>query len=99
MELEGIYSEAAAEGLDAAELESLLVVAPAAVDFPVSPEESVFTSFGAAGLPEFLKSVAYQPVPFNWKAAAVSCFFKLSSPHSGHVSKGESLIFWIASME
>jgi Tfp pilus assembly protein PilF len=31
----------------------------------------------AGALPEPLKSVAYQPEPFNWKPAAVSCFLKV----------------------
>ena len=32
------------------------------------------SAFASAFLPLLLKSVAYQPTPFNWKPAAVSCF-------------------------
>ncbi|CAM2191492.1 protein of unknown function [Paraburkholderia kururiensis] len=39
------------------------------------------------------KSVTYQPEPFSWKPAAVTCLRKVSFWHSGHCVKGESLIF------
>jgi hypothetical protein len=39
------------------------------------------------------KSVTYQPVPFNWKPAAVNCFLKLGCLHSGQSVKGASDIF------
>ena len=40
-----------------------------------------------------LKSVSYQPPPFNRKAAAETFFFKADSPQEGHSCKGSSLIF------
>ena len=40
-----------------------------------------------------LKSVSYQPSPFNLKAAAEISFFKVSSSHTGHNSSGGSLNF------
>ena len=39
------------------------------------------------------KSVAYQPVPFNWKPAAVNCFLKLGLPHDRHTVSTGSEIF------
>src|SRR5215213_6266230 len=49
--------------------------------------------FAAGFAPLFLKSVAYQPFPFSWKPAALTCFSKVGLAHFGHfVSKG-SLTF------
>jgi hypothetical protein len=43
----------------------------------------------AGGLLPPRKSVTYQPLPFNWKPAAVSCFLNVLLPHSGQsVSTG-----------
>lgn len=39
------------------------------------------------------KSVTYQPEPFNWNPAAVTCLRKVSFPHSGQFVNGASLIF------
>jgi hypothetical protein len=48
----------------------------------------------AAGLePLFLKSVAYQPLPFSWKPAAVTIFEKDCAPHFVHTVSGASLTF------
>jgi hypothetical protein len=64
--------------------------------------DSVPPSDGAsAGLPFsapsfFLpsrKSVTYQPLPFKWKPAAVTCFEKAAAPHDGHRVNGASEIF------
>jgi hypothetical protein len=57
------------------------------------------SSFFAAGAPLLppRKSVTYQPEPFNWKPAAVTCLRKLSFPHCGHWVSGASLIFCSAS--
>src|SRR5262249_13591828 len=54
------------------------------------PELSPHLSLDFALLPLFLKSVAYQPVPFNWNPAAVTIFLKLFLPHSGHLVSGAS---------
>jgi hypothetical protein len=35
-----------------------------------------------------LKSVAYQPEPFSWKPAAVSCFSYFFLPQAGHLVSG-----------
>jgi hypothetical protein len=41
--------------------------------------------------------VAYQPLPFNWKPAADSCFTNVGAPHDGQTVSGDSLIFCITS--
>src|SRR6187431_847455 len=43
--------------------------------------DSVF--FSACRLPAPLKSVAYQPLPFSWKPAALSSFCSLGLPQAG----------------
>src|SRR3954467_7513672 len=53
--------------------------------------ESGFLSAGFFALP--LKSVAYQPVPFNWKPAADSCFWYFGLPQAGHLLSGASETF------
>ncbi len=71
------------------------------------PDELLESVAGASGLAEpaefvsavlaepdpLLKSVAYQPLPFNWKPAAVKALPKALLPHAGQVSMGASLIF------
>src|SRR6185436_17795009 len=52
---------------------------------------AAFLSAGFLALP--LKSVAYQPVPFNWKPAAESCFWYLRLPHAGQTVSGASDTF------
>jgi hypothetical protein len=48
----------------------------------------------AAGLePLPLKSVAYQPLPFSWKPAAVTIFEKLGLPHWVQTVTGASPTF------
>src|SRR5690606_35820668 len=39
------------------------------------------------------KSVTYQPEPFNWKPAAVTCLANVAWPHSGQAESGASEIF------
>ena len=39
------------------------------------------------------KADAYQPDPFNWKPAAVSCFSYFFLPQAGHLVSGLSEIF------
>ena len=57
---------------------------------------AVSAAGGAAGaLP--LKSVAYQPLPFNWKPAAVNCLCSAGAWQLGHSLKGASEIFCSAS--
>jgi len=49
----------------------------------------------AAGLAAlFLKSVAYQPEPFNWNPAADTSFPISALPQLGHSVMGASLSFW-----
>src|SRR5258708_908628 len=50
-------------------------------------------AFSAGFLPP-LKSVAYQPLPFNWKPAALSCLRNFALPQAGHFAIGRSEIFW-----
>ena len=44
------------------------------------------------------KSVTYQPEPFSWKPAAVTCLLKLSAPQAGQVVSGASDIFCSTSL-
>jgi hypothetical protein len=44
-------------------------------------------------LPLLRKSVTYQPVPFSWKPAAVSCFLNVLFPQDGHSVSGASDTF------
>ena len=60
---------------------------------------SVLSCFAAGFAPLFLKSVAYQPVPFNWKPAAVTILLNARLPHFGQLVSGASLMrcrnsFW-----
>src|SRR5689334_3858673 len=43
------------------------------------------------------KSVAYQPLPFNWKPAAETSFCSASLPHAGQVTRGASDRRWSVS--
>ena len=45
----------------------------------------------------FLKSVSYQPLPFNRNCEAETSLFSCDLPHSGHLRSGPSLIFCKAS--
>lgn len=45
-----------------------------------------------------LKSVTYQPEPFNWKPAAVSCLVNVGAEQLGHDDKGASDIFCSTSL-
>src|SRR5262249_51744280 len=48
-----------------------------------SPFRSAFLSTGL--LPALLKSVAYQPLPFSWKPAALRSFLYAFWPQAGHL--------------
>jgi hypothetical protein len=48
------------------------------------------SDFASGFAPLLLKSVAYQPVPFNWKPAAVTILVSARLPHSGHWVSGAS---------
>jgi hypothetical protein len=70
----------------------------AASPVEVSVLVSVAVVVAAAGLlPLFLKSVAYQPLPFKAKLGAVTCFAYVSAPQVGQVVNGASAIFRITS--
>lgn len=45
----------------------------------------------------FLKSVAYHPLPFNWKLGADNCFEKVSAWHCGQASTLAALTLRITS--
>ena len=60
--------------------------------------DPVLESFTRFFFAPVLKSVSYQPVPFNLKAAAEISFDKLSLPQAGQVTSGLSEIFCSASM-
>ena len=50
------------------------------------------SDFFSAGLELlFLKSVAYQPLPFNWNPAALRSFWKVGLRHTGHSVSGGSV--------
>jgi hypothetical protein len=60
----------------------------------VDEEDDVLSLGFAAGFdPLFLKSVAYQPLPFSWKPAAVTILEKDCAPHFVHTVSGVSLTF------
>ena len=63
-----------------------------AVDVDEDAEVDVEVEVDGA-LPLLRKSVTYQPVPFNWKPAAVSCFLNVLFPQDGHSVRGASDIF------
>ncbi len=63
--------------------------APAAPEAPAAPATAGADVLAAPPL----KSVAYQPEPFSWKPAAVSCLLKLGAPQEGHCVRGSSDIF------
>src|SRR5205823_13525240 len=69
-------------------------VAAAASPFSALPAPSLaasdFAPFSAGLLPECLKSVAYQPLPFNWNPTADISLVRLSLPHAGQTSRGWS---------
>jgi hypothetical protein len=54
-------------------------------------------SAAGADLAPSRKSVTYQPDPFSWKPAAVTCFSKLSAPQAGQTVSSGSEIFWSTS--
>src|SRR3979490_466220 len=51
------------------------------------------SGFAAGFAPLFLKSVAYQPLPFNWNPAALSILENVCLPHFGHWVRIGSLSF------
>ncbi len=61
-------------------------------DFVSADEEDSFAGVDDA-LPLLRKSVTYQPVPFNWNPAAVSCFLNALFPQDGQSVSGASDIF------
>ena len=77
--------------------ESLDVVAGAAVVPVVVLAAVLVVALLSAFAPPVLepprKSVTYQPVPFNWKPAAVTCFLNVACPHSGQSVRTGSDIF------
>jgi len=82
--------------LGADDPESVLAGAGAAAAGAAADEDSL-GSEGATlvegALPLPLKSVAYQPEPFNWNPAAVSCFLNEGWAQEGQTSRGASDIF------
>lgn len=67
-----------AEPADASEALAAVVAVPVA-----APAEAA-----VAPLPPLRKSVTYQPDPFNWKPAAVSCFLNVAAPQAGQSVSG-----------
>ena len=66
--------------LEAAPFEEPPAESVAVAEFP---EDFGFSFSFSFFLSPFLKSVSYQPVPFNLKAAAEMSFFRDASLHSG----------------
>jgi hypothetical protein len=73
---------------DALAVEAASPLAGAAAPLPFA-----FAAGAALALLPPRKSVTYQPEPFNWNPAAVTCLRKVSFPHSGQFVRGASLIF------
>lgn len=69
--------------------DAALALSPAAA---VSPDFAV-AAFDEPPLLPPRKSVTYQPEPFNWKPAAVTCLENASFPQAGHCVSGASLSF------
>lgn len=88
----------AGDGLALAELEPAAAAwgADAALPPPSACGWASAAAFsaGAPVLDPLRKSVTYQPDPFSWNPAAVTCFLKLSAPHAGQVVSKGSEIFW-----
>ena len=87
--LESLFDDE--ESLDEEELDESLLLEESLLELLLEPLSEPPPDF----LP--LKSVSYQPVPFNWNAGAERSFFNASALHSGQVTSGSSLNFWMAS--
>src|SRR5450432_3280445 len=90
-EVAGLLSPPAACAAGLASLFSLDVAVPsplAPLVAPSLPDSAFGLSTGFA--PEFLKSVAYQPLPLSWNPTAEMSLTRLSLPHDGQTSMGES---------
>lgn len=83
---------AAGAGADAGAAD--VSVAPGVVDSPAGfgVSEAALAAF-AAGFCPSRKSVTYQPEPFNWKPAAVTCFVYAAALQAGHTVSTGSDIF------
>jgi hypothetical protein len=86
--LEGVGVAAGTAGFAASFFDSAAGLS--AADDDDDDDEDVFD---AGFEPLFLKSVAYQPLPFNWKPAAVTILVKAGLPHFVHTVRGASLTF------
>ena len=86
---------AGAAGAGAGEAAGAAAAAGAGTEVPAAAAESDEASEpdGLALAPLSRKSVTYQPLPFSWKAGAVSCLEKVSCWHSGHTTSGASVRF------
>jgi hypothetical protein len=93
--LEGVEGPAAGAvlaGFEASDDDALLALSLAFEVLSAGDAESAGLA-GAALLLPLRKSVTYQPEPFNWKPAAVTCLENASFPQAGHCVSGASLIF------
>lgn len=59
--------------------------------------DSDASSLATFRLRSFLKSVSYQPVPFNRKATGDTSFLSSGRSQAGQSTSGSSFIFWIVS--
>jgi hypothetical protein len=84
LEAAGFASEAAGFASEAAGFAS-----EAGFDSPFEASGDFDDGFA----PLLRKSVAYQPLPFNWKPAALSIFENVGFPQVGHTVSGASLSF------
>ncbi|AQG97667.1 hypothetical protein A9R05_01570 [Burkholderia sp. KK1] len=73
------------------ELAGLAELEEVSSDFAAGAFDALLASFDALLPPR--KSVTYQPEPFNWNPAAVTCFENVSFPQAGHCVSGASLSF------
>lgn len=83
---EALAPDGAADAEPAPSPDAPEAASPPDVLLSAAPDDA----FPAGCLPLSRKSVTYQPVPFSWKAGAVSCLPKASFWHDGHTVSGAS---------
>src|SRR5207253_5910552 len=83
----------ASAGLDSPSLPASDLLASTGLDSASLPA----SAFAAGFAPEFLKSVAYQPLPLRWNPASEISLERLFLPQTGQSDSGASVNFWSAS--
>src|SRR5438105_2269250 len=83
----------ASAGLDSPSLPASDLLASTGLDSASLPA----SAFAAGFAPEFLKSVAYQPLPLRWNPASEMSLERLFLPQTGQSDSGASVNFCSAS--